>query len=354
MENLKNSYKKRSLSKIESLRDRDDYLILAIETSCDETAVSINQGRNILSSVVFSQIEIHKEYGGVVPEIASRNHVEAIDNVLNQALIEANVKLEDIDLIAVTKGAGLLGALLVGLCYGKALAYALDIPFIGVNHIKGHLAANFIKYPNLDYPFICLIASGGHTEIMKVESFSNAEILGETVDDAVGEAFDKVARVLGLSYPGGPAIDNLAKEGKNTYSFTRPFKGKGHLNFSYSGIKTRVINIAHHAKQKGESIRPADLARSFQDEAIGFLVDNTLLAAKQNNIKKIVIAGGVAANSYLRSEFLRVCIEENIELYIPPVNLCTDNAAMIGVAAYEQIKEGAISDDLSLDANPSL
>lgn len=347
-------YSEISLEKFNRLKDRNDYLILAFESSCDETAVAITKGREVLSSVIFSQIDIHKAYGGVVPEIASRNHVEVIDKVLDEALEKANLKLKDIDLIAVTKGAGLLGALLIGVCYAKALAYALQIPFIGINHIKGHLAANFIKYPELEYPFICLIASGGHTEILKVDSFQKAKILGETVDDAVGEAFDKVARVLGLPYPGGPEIDKLAKEGKPTYKLTRPFKGKGHFNFSYSGLKTGVINIVHNANQKGEETNKANLARSFQDEAIGFLVDNTVRAALENNITKIVIAGGVAANSYLRLEFERVCKKEKIDLYIPPIALCTDNAAMIGVAAFEEIKEGANLDDLSLDADPSL
>lgn len=348
------SYSEISLEKFNKFKDRNDYIILAIESSCDETAVAITKGREILSSSVFSQIDIHKAYGGVVPEIASRNHVEAIDKVLDEALEKAKLTLKDIDLIAFTKGAGLLGALLVGVCYAKALAYALEIPFIGVNHIKGHIAANFINSPNLEYPFIGLIASGGHTEILKVESFKGAKVLGETVDDAVGEAFDKVARVIGLPYPGGPEIDKLAKTGKAKYKFTRPFKGQDHLNFSYSGLKTGVINLVHNAKQKGEEIYPQDLAKSFQDEAIGFLVDNTIKASKQNNIPKIVIAGGVAANSYLRQEFEKICKKENIDLYIPPVWLCTDNAAMIGVAAYEEIKEGAMPDDLSLDADPSL
>lgn len=349
-----NTYYTKSLDKFNKIKDRTDYTVLAIESSCDETAIAITRGREVLSSVISSQIDIHKKYGGVVPEIASRNHVVNIDSVLEQALNEANMNLRDIDLVAFTKGAGLLGALLVGVCYGKALAYALNLPFIGINHIKGHMAANFISSPELDYPFICLVASGGHTEILKVESFNKATIMGETLDDAVGEAFDKVARVMGLNYPGGPEIDRLAKEGESKYTFTRAFKGQNHLNFSYSGLKTGVINLLHNARQKSEDINIADLARSFQDEAIGFLVDNTIKATEITGIKRIVIAGGVAANSYLRSEFKSACDRDGIELHIPDKVLCTDNASMIGVAAYEQIKEGAIPDNLSVDADPGL
>ena len=294
------TYLELSKEKLDALRTRNDYLILAFESSCDETAVAVTRGREVLSSVISSQIEIHKRFGGVVPEIASRNHALAIDSITKEALQKANVTLDDIDVIAVTYGAGLLGALLVGVSYAKALAYTLKKPLVACNHIKGHIAANYISAPTLEPPFICLLASGGHTYILKVNAFDDMEIMGETQDDAVGEAFDKVARVIGLPYPGGPEIDRLAREGSPVYKLPRAFKGESHLNFSYSGLKTAVINLVANTKARGGRINPADLACSFQTEATGVLIDHTIEATKRTGIKTICLAGGVGANSALR------------------------------------------------------
>ena len=348
------NYYELSKEKLDTLRSRNDYLILAFESSCDETAVAVTRGREVLSSVISSQIEIHKRFGGVVPEIASRNHALAIDGITKEALEKAGVTLEDVDVIAVTYGAGLLGALLVGVSYAKSLAYTLKKPLIACNHIKGHISANYISTPELEPPFICLLASGGHTYILKVEAFDNMEILGETQDDAVGEAFDKVARVLGLPYPGGPQIDRLAKEGKAVYKLPRAFKGEKHLNFSYSGLKTAVINLVNNAKQRGEEINGADLACSFQTEATGVLIDNTIEASKRTGIKTICLAGGVGANSALRDGLTKAGQKAGCKVLLPPRSLCTDNAAMIGICAYEEIKCGIEPAQLDLDADPGL
>ena len=348
------NYYERSCKKIEELRGRNDYLILSIESSCDETAVAVVRGREVLGSVISSQIEIHKRFGGVVPEIASRNHVLAIDNIVDEVLEKAGVTLKDIDVVAVTYGAGLLGALLVGVSYAKALAYALDVPLMAINHIKGHISANFISAPDLEPPFVCLLASGGHTYILEVKAFDDMVVLGETQDDAVGEAFDKVARVLGLPYPGGPQIERLAKEGEPTYKLPRAFKGEKHLNFSYSGLKTAVINLVSNTKARGEEIIPANLARSFQDEAVLVLVDNTMLALEQTGHKIVALAGGVGANTALREKLTEAGTKRGIKVLLPPRSLCTDNAAMIGVACYEEIKAGSLPADLTLDADPAL
>ncbi len=348
------TYLEKATEKLNSLRNRDDYLILAFESSCDETAVSVTRGRTVLSSVISSQIEIHKRFGGVVPEIASRNHATAIDNITREALDKAGVTLDDIDVIAVTYGAGLLGALLVGVSYAKALAYTLEKPLVACNHIKGHIAANYISSPSLEPPFICLLASGGHTYILKVKEWTDMEVMGETQDDAVGEAFDKVARVLGLPYPGGPEIDKLARLGKPSYKLPRAFKGEKHLNFSYSGLKTAVINLAHTAKQKGEEIVPEDLACSFQTEATGVLIDNTIEASRRSGINTICLAGGVGANSCLRDGLTKAGQKAHCTVLLPPRPLCTDNAAMIGVCAFEEIKAGITPADLTLDADPAL
>lgn len=348
------TYLEKSKEKINSLRNRNDYLILAFESSCDETAVAITRGREVLSSVISSQIEIHKRFGGVVPEIASRNHALAIDSITHEALEKAGVTLEDIDVIAVTYGAGLLGALLVGVSYAKALAYTLNKPLIACNHIKGHIAANYISSPDLEPPFICLLASGGHTYILKVKAFDDMEIMGETQDDAVGEAFDKVARVLGLPYPGGPEIDKMARQGKPTYKLPRAFKGEKHLNFSYSGLKTAVINLVANTKARGGEIVREDLACSFQTEATGVLIDHTIEASKRAGIKTICLAGGVGANSALRDGLTKAGQKAGVTVLLPPKSLCTDNAAMIGICAYEEIKSGAEPAELSLDANPGL
>lgn len=347
-------YYENCVNKIESLRNRSDYLILAFESSCDETAVAVTRGREVLSSVISSQIEIHKRFGGVVPEIASRNHVLAIDNLVKEALDGAGVTLKDIDVVAVTYGAGLLGALLVGVSYAKSLAYSLGLPLIACNHIKGHISANYISAPDLEPPFICLLASGGHTYVLEVRAFDDMRVLGETRDDAVGEAFDKVARVLGLPYPGGPEIEKLAKNGSPTYPLPRAYKGEKHLDFSYSGLKTAVINLVHNAKARGEEIIPADLACSFQTEATGVLIDHTIEACKRTGINVVALAGGVGANSALREGLTSECAKHGIRVLLPPKKLCTDNAAMIGICAYEEIKAGISPADLSLDADPSL
>lgn len=336
------------------MKNKKELLILAIETSCDETAVAITKGRKVLSNKISSQIEIHKRFGGVVPEIASRNHILTIDNVIKEALEEANVTLNDIEAVAITYGAGLLGALLVGVSYAKALSYALSIPLIGVNHIKGHILANFIDNEELDFPFICLLASGGHTAVLKVNGYNDSSILGTTVDDAAGEAFDKVARVLGLPYPGGPEIEKYALKGENNIPMPRAFKGEKHLNFSYSGLKTAVINYVHNKKAKGEQINPFDVARSFQTEAVGVLIEHAIKAALQENIKTITLAGGVGANSALREGLVKASCQNNIKVYLPEKRLCTDNAAMIGVAAYFAIKEGKEEENLFFDANANL
>ena len=348
------TYLELSKEKLDALRTRNDYLILAFESSCDETAVAVTRGREVLSSVISSQIEIHKRFGGVVPEIASRNHALAIDSITKEALQKANVTLDDIEVIAVTYGAGLLGALLVGVSYAKALAYTLKKPLVACNHIKGHIAANYISAPTLEPPFICLLASGGHTYILKVNAFDDMEIMGETQDDAVGEAFDKVARVIGLPYPGGPEIDRLAREGSPVYKLPRAFKGESHLNFSYSGLKTAVINLVANTKARGGRINPADLACSFQTEATGVLIDHTIEATKRTGIKTICLAGGVGANSALRDGLTKAGQKAGCKVLLPPRSLCTDNAAMIGICAYEEIKCGIAPASLDLDANPAL
>ncbi|MFW5780177.1 MAG: tRNA (adenosine(37)-N6)-threonylcarbamoyltransferase complex transferase subunit TsaD [Bacillota bacterium] len=340
--------------KLEKIRDKKDIIILGIESSCDETAVAITRGKDALASQISSQIDIHARFGGVVPEIASRNHILQIDNILEKALLEADLQLKDIDVVAVTYGAGLLGALLVGLAYAKSLAYALKIPLIGVNHIKGHIFANFITYKNLEFPFICLLASGGHTAVLKVKSYHKVDVLGSTCDDAAGEAFDKVARVLGLGYPGGPEVEKAAQKGENSVFMPRPFKGEDHLNFSYSGLKTAVINYVHNTKSRGLNINKYDVAKSFQTQAVGVLIENAIRAAKKENIFNIVLAGGVGANTALREGLKKTAAENGIRVYLPPKSLCTDNALMIAVAAYFAVKDNVQADSLEMDARASL
>ena len=347
-------YLNKAKKKLNALREREDYYILAIESSCDETAVSVICGRNILSNEISSQIQIHKRFGGVVPEIASRNHILAIDNLVKSAIEKAEITLNDVEVIAVTYGAGLQGALLVGVSYAKSLAYALNIPVVGIDHIKGHVCANFLAHKDLKFPFLCLLASGGHTEILEVNGYSDMKVIGETKDDAAGEAFDKVARVIGLPYPGGPEIERHAKNGKNVIPMPRPYKGEDHFNFSYSGIKTAVINYVHNAEQKKESINTADVACSFQERAVGMLVENAVTAAKKYGYNTIAVAGGVGANSRLREMMTEECLKNNIKVLLPPKILCTDNGAMIGEAAFFAIKEGIEAADFSLDANPDL
>lgn len=348
------NYYERSLNKWKEIRERDDFILLAIESSCDETAVAVYKGSELLSNLISTQIEIHKRFGGVVPEIASRNHILAIDNLVKEALSAASLSIKDVEIIAVTYGAGLLGALLVGVSYAKALAYALDVPIMAVDHIKGHVFANFIEYKDITFPFLCLLASGGHTEIAEVKSYTDVNVLGQTTDDAAGEAFDKVARVLHLPYPGGPQIEAKAKEGKDCIKMPRPFKGEKHLNFSYSGLKTAVINYVHNTEAKGGEINPADVACSFQNAAVGMLVENAITAAKKLGYKTIALAGGVGANTALREKLTAEAKKRGIKVYLPAKKLCTDNAAMIGIAAYYAIKDGVKPSDLSLDADPNL
>lgn len=324
-----------------------DIIILGIESSCDETSVAVvKNGRTVLSNVINTQIAIHTQFGGVVPEIASRKHVENISNVTKQALKEANVTFDDIDAIACTYGPGLVGALLVGVSYAKALSYAINKPLVGTNHIKGHIAANYITNPNLKPPFLCLVISGGHTHLVHIKNYKDFEIMGKTRDDAIGEAFDKVARVIGLGYPGGPKVDNLAKEGNA--NIVLPKTHFENLDFSFSGIKTSVINLHH----KNPDVNKADLCASFEKTVTEELINNTLEAAKILNINKIALAGGVSANSYIRTNFENLK-NDGYEIYYPDLNLCTDNAAMIASAGYYEFINGRIS-DLTLNAVPNL
>lgn len=347
-------YEEIAAKKFKELQNKDDYLILAIESSCDETSAAVTRGRDVLSLVIASQIEIHKRFGGVVPEIASRNHVSAIRNTVDEALKQANVSLSDISAVAVTYGAGLLGALLVGVSYAKALAYAMNVPLIKVNHVRGHISANYIADKSLEPPYLCLLASGGHTAIVEVTGYDDVKVIGTTQDDAVGEAFDKVARVLGLPYPGGPEIEKLAKDGKPTIDFPKGFHNKNTLDFSYSGLKTSVINYMHTAAQKGEEVNKADVACSFQKSAVGVMTENVEKALLKTGLKTVVIAGGVASNKHLREEMEKVGKKLGVNVIYPPLRLCTDNAAMIGACAYNLIKEGKGRASLDLDASASV
>ena len=319
-----------------------DTLILAIESSCDETAASVvKNGRQVLSNVISSQIELHKLYGGVVPEIASRKHIEKINQVIEQALADAGVTLDDLDAVGVTYGPGLVGALLVGVAEAKAISYAKKLPLVGVHHIEGHVSANYIEHPDLEPPFLCLIVSGGHTHLVIVEDYGQFRILGRTRDDAAGEAFDKVARAIGLGYPGGPKIDRLSREG-NPDAIVFP-KGKiedAPYDFSFSGVKSAVLNYLNQAKMQGREVEPADLAASFQKSVVEVLVEHTMLAAKDYNMKKVAMAGGVASNEHLRAAMRKACEENGFQLYYPSPIFCTDNAAMIGVAAYYEYQKG--------------
>ena len=326
----------------------EETLVLGIESSCDETSVAVvKNGREVLSNVIDTQIKIHEQFGGVVPEIASRNHIEAISRVTKLALEQANVKLEDIDVIAPTYGPGLVGALLVGVSYGRGLAYALNKPLVGVNHLEGHISANYITHPDLEPPFLCMLTSGGNTQIVYVKDYCDMEVLGRTRDDAIGEAFDKVARVIGLTYPGGPKIDKLAEQGKATINF--PKTHFENLDFSFSGIKTAVINLHH----KNPEVNKADLCMSFEKAVTEVLTENIEKAIKQTGIKKVVLAGGVSANTHIREEFEKLGQKLNVQIYKPDLKLCTDNAAMIGSAGYYRYLHGDISDN-TLNAVPNL
>jgi len=332
-----------------------DVIILALESSCDETAAAIvKNGRHILSNIISSQIETHKRYGGVVPEIASRKHIEAIDYVIDQALEEAKINLEDVDAIAVTYGPGLVGALLVGVAEAKALAFACNKPLVGVNHIEGHISANYIENLSLQPPFICLVVSGGHSHIVYVEEYDKFEIMGKTRDDAVGEAYDKVARAIGFGYPGGPIVDAIAKTGNpSAINFPRAYLEEGSYDFSFSGLKSSVLNYINKCNMLGEKIVPEDIAASFQQAVVEVLVNKTIKASKEKNINKIVMAGGVASNSSLREAMKLACESENISLTYPSPILCTDNAAMIAAAGYYEYIKGT-RDELDLNAIPNL
>lgn len=327
--------------------------VLAVESSCDETSVAvIEDGRKVFSNVIASQIDTHKKFGGVVPEIASRQHVEAINTVLKEGLDEAGVSLKDIDIIAATKGPGLIGALLVGLSAGKTLALATNKPFVGVNHIVGHVCANYISFKDLEPPFIGLIISGGHTYLIEVKDYVDFTLHGRTVDDAVGEAFDKVARSMGIGYPGGPIVDKLAKEGKETIDFPRVMIKEDNYNFSFSGLKTAVLNYLNSTKLRGEEIIIEDVCKSFQEAVVDVLLEKSFRLAREKNLDKIVLCGGVSANSRIREAFEEKGNEENVKIFYPELKLCTDNAAMIASAAYYEYISGKV--DKENFANPNL
>ena len=335
--------------------NKEDVLILAIESSCDETAAAVvKNGREVLSNVISSQIDLHTLFGGVVPEIASRKHIEKINQVIEQAMTDAQVSWEDLTAIAVTYGPGLVGALLVGVAEAKAIAYARKLPLIGVHHIEGHVCANFIQHKDLEPPFLCLIVSGGHTHLVVMKDYGEFEILGRTRDDAAGEAFDKVARAIGLGYPGGPKIDKLAKEGNpNAIEFPKAKIDGSPYDFSFSGLKSAVLNYINQSKMRGEEINKADIAASFQKAVVDVLSEHAIKAAKEFGYDKVVLAGGVASNSALREGFSTACKKNQLEFYFPAPILCTDNAAMIGAAAYYEYKKGTRS-GWDLNAIPNL
>ena len=355
------NYAERSRRQAEELKGRETVRILALETSCDETAAAVvENGRRILSNVVFSQIDLHELYGGVVPEIASRAHMEACDRVVDQALREAGLTLSDVDALAVTKGPGLVGALLTGVNCMKGLAFAAEKPLVGVNHIEGHVSANYLSHPELEPPFLCLVVSGGHSHLVEVADYGTYRLLGQTVDDAAGEAFDKAARALGLPYPGGPRIDKLAEEG-NPEAFVLPSpKTDGKYDYSFSGLKTAFMNTVHTLEQRGDSLPKADLAASFRHAVCKELISKArqLLesgerSAESGEINGFALAGGVSANRELRRMAAEMCGELKIPLFMPEVHLCTDNGAMIGSAAYYRLMNGELA-GLDLNAQPAL
>lgn len=334
---------------------KEDVLILAIESSCDETAASVvKNGRQVLSNVISSQIELHKLYGGVVPEIASRKHIEKINQVIEEALKEARVTLDDIDAVGVTYGPGLVGALLVGVAEAKAIAYAKKLPLVGVHHIEGHISANYIENEKLEPPFVCLVVSGGHTHLVCVKDYGKYEIIGRTRDDAAGEAFDKVARAIGLGYPGGPKIDKLSREGNaEAIAFPKAHMEDAPYDFSFSGVKSSVLNYINGCQMKGEAYNQADIAASFQKAVTDVLVENAMKAVGEYGLSRFAIAGGVASNSTLRQAMKEACEKKGIEFYYPSPVFCTDNAAMIGVAAYYEYINGT-RHGLDLNAVPNL
>ena len=336
-------------------KNKGDIAILAIESSCDETAAAVVvNGRDVRSNIISSQIALHTLYGGVVPEIASRKHIEKINQVITEAMQEAQADWADIDAIGVTYGPGLVGALLVGVAEAKAIAWAKDIPLVGVHHIEGHISANYIEHPDLEPPFVCLVASGGHTHLVIVKDYGEFEIIGRTMDDGAGEAFDKVARAIGLGYPGGPKIDKISKEGNpEAIAFPRPKFEDSPYDFSFSGLKSAVLNYLNGCQMKGVEINRADVAASFQKAVCDVLVEHAMIAVKESGLNKFAIAGGVASNSALRAAFEKACAERQIEFYHPSPIFCTDNAAMIGSAAYYEFIAGK-RDGLDLNAVPNL
>lgn len=335
--------------------EKKDVFILAIESSCDETAASVvKNGREVLSNIISSQIELHKLYGGVVPEIASRKHIEKINQVIEEALEEAGMTLDEMDAIGVTYGPGLVGALLVGVAEAKAISYAKKLPLVGVHHIEGHISANYIENLDLEPPFICLVVSGGHTHLVVVNDYGKYEIIGRTRDDAAGEAFDKVARAIGLGYPGGPKIDKLSKEGNaDAIKFPKAHVADAPYDFSFSGLKSAVLNYLNGCKMKNETIVEADVAASFQKAVTEVLVEHAMMAVKEYGYDKFAIAGGVASNSTLRSAMEEACRKNGVQFYHPSPIFCTDNAAMIGVAAYYEFIQGT-RHGLDLNAVPNL
>ena len=351
------NYELNSRRQAEELRNKETVRILSLETSCDETAAAvIENGRKILSNVVFSQIDLHELYGGVVPEIASRAHMEACDRVVDQALREAGMSLQDVDALAVTKGPGLVGALLTGVNCMKGLAFAAGKPLVGVNHIEGHVSANYLSHPDLEPPFLCLVVSGGHSHLVEVSDYGTYHLLGQTVDDAAGEAFDKAARALGLPYPGGPRIDKLAEEG-NPEAFTLPSpKTDGRYDYSFSGLKTAFMNTVHTLEQWGETLPKADLAASFRRAVCRELTNKARLLLEEHGhegYNGFALAGGVSANRELRRMSAAMCEDLKIPLFMPELHLCTDNGAMIGSAAYYRLKNGELA-GLDLNAMPAL
>lgn len=352
---MQSRYENAMQEKINLLRDKKCVRILALESSCDETAVAIvENGRKILADVVYSQVDLHARFGGVVPEVASRKHMEVIDALIDETFAKAGLALGAVDAVAVTCGPGLVGALLVAVSCAKALAFAWQVPLLGVNHIEGHICANYLAHENLEPPFVALVVSGGHTHILHVVSRGKYILLGQTVDDAAGEAFDKVARVLGLSYPGGPHVETAAKAGNpKAFDFPRAKMKDNPLNFSFSGLKTCVVNVVHNMKQAEKDIPTNDIAASFQTAVIDVLVQNTLSAAQQVGAKTVVLGGGVACNMALKEAMLQEGKRSGITVLVPPISLCGDNAAMIGCAAYDHFLQGEFS-DLTLNAIPDM